>query len=744
MVWVRETSHTDSAAGYDLSGWHTRFVELYPESDAQLVGSALSCVQSSSHRAGVDCNDWAQDANFVADCLDIGLILIELKVDVQALCAGLLYRAVREQRLSVESVRRQFGPSVEGLVVGVLKMADVADVQHFKSTAVLGQAQSANDNLRQMLVAMVDDVRVALIKLAERTCAIRMVKNDEQRRERLAAEVSGLYVPLAHRLGIGQLKWELEDLAFRYTQGSVYKRIAKLLDGKRVERDRYIRRVSQTVDAALREASVISEINGRAKHIFSIWKKMQRKGIGFSQVHDIRAIRILVPTVKDCYTTLGVIHGLWRTIPNEFDDYIANPKPNGYRSLHTAVIGPEGKVLEVQVRTPEMHDEAELGVCAHWRYKHSDRTASGSVYDEKIEWLRQALHWHDETGGASSISESLRFDADYDRVFVFTPKGDIVNLMQGATPIDFAYHVHTQIGHRCKGARVNGSLVPLNHALNTGDRVHIITSDAPVPKREWLNSESKWVVTSRARAQILQWFKSQRREDNLAAGRALLEKAFKRLAMNALDYKRIARKVQCPTVEDMYVAVGSGELAAQGVLAVAESLMTPNSSATVPLVLPPKSEGTLHSWGGTRGRIHRAGCCTPVQGDRVAGFVTRSRGVSVHRVDCSRWIKLVDIAPDRVVEVLWEQGEIAGLEVVIDIRAYDRKGLLRDVTDTISRSGGNMLSVNTQTDRRTQLAYLHIELEVASLAVLDASLGQLNRLPNVISAQRLSEAAQNA
>lgn len=737
MVWVRESSLISSINGQDLAVWQTRLTELYSESGAGLVSEALSCVQSASDRVGVDCNDWAQTSNLVADSLDIALILIELKVDVQALCAGVLYRAVREQRLSVESVRRQFGKSVEALVVGVLKMADVADVQQFTTTAVLGQPQSANDNLRQMLVAMVDDVRVALIKLAERTCAIRVVKNDEERRERLAAEVNGLYVPLAHRLGIGQLKWELEDLAFRYTQPSVYKRIAKLLDGKRVERDRYIRRVSQTVDAALKDARVSSAINGRAKHIFSIWKKMQRKGIGFSQVHDVRAIRILVPTVKDCYTTLGVIHGLWRTIPNEFDDYIANPKPNGYRSLHTAVIGPEGKVLEVQVRTSEMHNEAELGVCAHWRYKKSDRTSSGSVYEEKIEWLRQALRWHDESGEASTIAESLQFDADYDRVFVFTPKGDIVNLTQGATPVDFAYHVHTQIGHRCKGARVNGSLAPLNQVLNTGDRVLIITADQPSPKREWLNSEAKWVVTSRAKAQVVQWFKAQKREDNLAAGRALLEKAFKRLAMNALDYKRIARKVQCATVEDMYVAVGSGELAAQGVVAVAQSLMMPDAHLKKSSAVA--SPGQLQSWAGTRGRIHRAGCCQPEEGDRVAGFVTRARGVSVHRLDCSRWLKLVDMAPDRVVEVRWDEGQIAALEVIIEIRAYDRKGLLRDVTETLSQAGANMISVNTQTDRRTQLAYQRIELEVSGLAVLDSALAQLNQLPNVISAERVNE-----
>src|SRR6056300_222827 len=740
MVWVRDTSKTGGSPMPQGVDWHARLSAPFPETAKDVVQAALDALSVAAERPRSIELDWALDTDVIEDSLDIGLILLELKSDLPTLIAGLLYRSTREQRLSIEYIRRHFGAETSDLVVGVLKMADVGDVANLESVPVLGQAQSASDNLRQMLVAIVDDVRVALIKLAERTCAIRLVKGDPIRREQISREVSGLYVPLAHRLGIGQLKWELEDLAFRYTEPNIYKRIAKLLDGKRVERDRYIKRVSLTVTRALKSEGVNSEISGRAKHIFSIWRKMQRKGIGFSQVHDIRAIRILVPSVHDCYTTLGIIHGLWRTIPNEFDDYIANPKANGYRSLHTAVIGPEGKVLEVQVRTPEMHDEAELGVCAHWRYKQADRNRSASVYDEKIEWLRQALKWQDESGDLDSLRESLHFDLDYDRVFVFTPKGDIVNLSRGATPIDLAYHVHTEIGHRCRGARVNGSLVPLNTRLQTGDRVQIITGDTLAPKREWLREDSGCVVTSRARTQIVNWFKSRAREENIDAGRHLLEKAFKRLAMSSLDYARLARKVQCASVEDMFAAIGSGELTAQGVMAIGETLVRPRQSqAQIEGLGDTGSLSRLSSWAGHRGRIHRAGCCNPVEGDRVGGFVTRARGVSVHRLDCSRWLKLVDMAPDRVVEVRWESGAIAGLDVTIEILAYDRRGLLRDITEALSLASANMISVNTQTDRRTQMATLRLFLEVNGLAELDAVLERIAKLPNVISADRVPE-----
>jgi len=376
-----------------------------------------------------------------------------------------------------------------------------------------------------MLVAMVDDVRVALIKLAERTCAIRAVKTaDDEKRNRVAREVFDIYAPLAHRLGIGHIKWELEDLSFRYLEPDQYKQIATLLHERRLDRERFISDVMGQLRSELQATGVDADISGRAKHIYSIWRKMQRKGLAFSQIYDVRAVRVLVPEMRDCYTALGIVHTLWRHIPKEFDDYIANPKENGYRSLHTAVIGPEGKVLEVQIRTHAMHEEAELGVCAHWRYKGTDVKAGSNQYEEKISWLRQVLEWHEELGDIGGLAEQLRVDIEPDRVYIFTPDGHAIDLPKGATPLDFAYRVHTEIGHNCRGAKINGRIVPLNYSLQTGEQVEIITSKHGTPSRDWLNPNLGYITTSRARAKIVHWFKLQARDQNVAAGKTLLER----------------------------------------------------------------------------------------------------------------------------------------------------------------------------------------------------------------------------
>src|SRR5690606_26315586 len=397
--------------------------------------------------------------------------------------------------------------------------------------------------------------------LAERTCAIRAVKDLPERRYRIAREIAEIYAPLAHRLGIGHIKWELEDLSFRYLHADSYKKIARLLDEKRLDRQSYIENVITELREALARAGITAEFSGRAKHIYSIWRKMQRKGIGFSQVYDIRAVRVLVPEMRDCYGALGIVHGLWRNVPNEFDDYVANPKDNGYRSLHTAVIGPEGKVLEVQIRTFDMHEEAEFGVCAHWRYKgaDSDRKSVGS-YEEKIAWLRQVLEWHEETGADADLAE--QFTRAQDRVYVFTPDGHVVNLAQGSTPLDFAYHIHTEVGHRCRGAKVNGRIVPLAYMLQTGEQVEILTGKENAPRRDWLQPNLGYLKSSRTRAKVQAWFRQQAREDNIVAGRNLLEKEFKRLALTSLDYKAVAERVRCATVEDMYAQVGVGSISA--------------------------------------------------------------------------------------------------------------------------------------------------------------------------------------
>ncbi|MFT4873298.1 RelA/SpoT family protein, partial [Congregibacter sp.] len=483
------------------------------------------------------------------------------------------------------------------------------------------------------------------------------------------------------------------------------------------------------------------EVSGRSKHIYSIWRKMQRKGIGFSQVYDIRAVRIEVSELKDCYATLGLVHGLWRNIPNEFDDYIANPKENGYRSLHTAVIGPEGKILEVQIRTHEMHEEAELGVCAHWRYKGTDtRQGSGSSYDEKINWLRQVLDWHEESGDAVSVEDQLQFNVAQDRVYVFTPRGDVVNLASGGTPLDFAYHVHTEVGHRCRGAKVNGHIVPLTHSLQTGDRVEILTGRENRPRRDWLQSSLGFIQTHRARAKVQAWFKGQAREENVDAGRQLLEREFRRLALTSVDYKRIAVRLSVPTVDDMYAAVGSGDLSASQVVNAAETLIgsKPQPELRVSRPSSARKRNTAQVQGVGNLMTNLAGCCKPVPGDEITGFITQGRGVSIHREDCARVLKISEQNPERVIDVEWGSTPDERFEVDIAIEAYDRQGLLRDVTSMFANARINVLSIETQTNRKAHAAAMRLTVEVGDLGSLAKLLERLNRLKNVISARRVS------
>jgi len=510
VVRVRSQTPIDSSGDVDVVQWCLQLPVQLSRADLRLLVDACGVAQNASARSGVDPGDWGRRANCFRAGLEMTQILAELHVDAECLIAAVLYRSVREERLTLHDTQHRFGGSVATLIKGVLRMASIGGPVVNSGASVLGQANQQKDNIRKMLIALVDDVRVALIKLAERTCALRAAKEDQERRQAIGREVVDIYAPLAHRLGIGQLKWELEDLSFRYLQPDTYRKIARLLDGRRIERDQFIQSVKEQLSQSLHEAGFKFEIEGRAKHIYSIWRKMQRKGIGFSQVYDILAVRILVPEIANCYATLGLVHGLWRNIPNEFDDYIASPKENGYRSLHTAVIGPEGKVLEVQIRTFRMHEEAELGVCSHWRYKGSDAGGgTASTYEQKIAWLRHVLDWHEETGNVQGVIEQISFEGSQDRIYIFTPRGDVVDLAQGATPLDFAYHVHTEIGHRCRGAKVNGSIVPLTYPLKTGERVEVLTAKEASPRRDWLQNSLGYLRTSRARLKVQQWFRSQ-------------------------------------------------------------------------------------------------------------------------------------------------------------------------------------------------------------------------------------------
>ncbi len=745
MVKVREDHPIKQDGTVDLDSWLLRLQEMVEVENVEELKNACELSKRLEEEAIAAENIWSVGTSSFRTGLEMAEILADLQMDQESLVAAVLYRSVREGKIELNAIKEQYGSVVAKLIDGALKMAVIGTLLNISDNNVLGKQTSDQlESVRKMLVALVDDVRVALIKLAERTCAIRAVKDvREEKRKKVAREVFDVYAPLAHRLGIGHIKWELEDLSFRYLEPEDYKRIASLLDEKRVDREKYIRDVIATLKVEIENAGIKAEYKGRAKHIYSIWRKMRRKNIGFSQVYDVRAVRILVPEIKDCYAVLGILHNLWRSIPNEFDDYIASPKENGYRSLHTAVIGPNAKVLEVQIRTSDMHDEAEYGVCAHWRYKGTDKTNSRGSYEERIAWLRQVLDWHEEMGGLSGLAEQLSIDVIQDRIYVFTPDGHVVDLAADATPLDFAYHVHTEVGHRCRGAKVNGRIVPLTYKLQTSDQVEILTGNVPAPSRNWLDRNLGYITTSRARAKIVGWFKRQDREKNRTEGKALVRKEFKRLALNAIDMKSLCEKLGFDDPEEMYVAIGTSDLSLDQVLNAAQGLVVKaikNDQLSFPLSefkeqnRIQKNDIEIEGVGSLLTRF--ASCCKPVPGDAIMGYITVGRGVSVHRQDCGQFLQLQEDEPERIIEVHWAGKHEATYPVDIVITAYDRYGLLRDITTLFDGERINILALNTLTNRKENSVNMVVTIEITTLNLLSRVLNRLGQIPNVISASR--------
>jgi GTP pyrophosphokinase len=744
MVKVREDFPLLDNGRVDVESWIARLSINDQVIDRKELQRALAVADKCAALPALAQTPQVQGMSGFYTALEMVEILADLHLDQDSLIAATLFRAVRESRLTLTTIERDFGSSVAKLVDGVLGMAAISRVNAELDAPVLGQSEAQSETIRKMLVALVDDVRVALIKLAERTSAIRAVKDRPDKRYRVAREVADIYAPLAHRLGIGHIKWELEDLSFRYLQPLAYKKIAKLLDEKRLDRQTFIDHAISTLETALKADNIQADIAGRAKHIYSIWRKMQRKGIGFSQVYDIRAVRVLVPDTKSCYAALGVVHGLWRNIPNEFDDYIANPKENGYRSLHTAVIGPDGKVLEIQIRTRSMHEEAEFGVCSHWMYKGTDKNAkSSNSYDEKIAWLRQVLDWHEESGSSSDVAE--QFTHTQDRVYVFTPDGHVVNLQNGATPLDFAYHIHTEVGNCCRGAKVNGRIVPLTYTLKTGERVEILTGKDSEPRRDWLQNNLGYLKTSRARTKVQHWFRLQAKEDNIIAGRALLDKEFKRLALNSIDYKYLADQMHCASVDDMYASVGAGEISTFQLIKAAHNL-TGREDGAAQSVLRLRAPSAKNG-DGNQIRISGVGnlmtyfarCCKPLPGEAIAGYITVGRGVSVHLQDCNKLLQLQSVEPQRIIAVDWADDQIETYPVDIELEAYDRQGLLRDITQQLATEKVNVISMSTVTDTANHMATMNIRLEIRDLATLSDLFNRLNGLPNVVAVRRIRE-----
>ena len=742
MVKVRKDYTTSGDGTVDIERWIRQIESQTHLENPEQFRRACEMAAAIDLKAVREDRIWAPGTSSFRTGIEMAQVLVELHLDQASLVAAILYRAVREERIPLEDVQREFGDEVAGLISGVLQMAAISTIHHPLKGNVLGQTEGQLDNVRRMLVTMIDDVRVALIKLVERTSAIRAVKNaPEQKRMRVAREVFDIYAPLAHRLGIGHIKWELEDLSFRYLHATAYKKIAKLLDEKRLDREDYIKRVISALQDELGSSGIQAVLSGRAKHIYSIWRKMRRKGIDFSQVYDVRAVRILVPEVRDCYAALGIVHTLWRHIPNEFDDYIANPKENGYQSLHTAVIGSEGKVMEVQIRTRDMHEEAELGVCAHWLYKGMDRGNKSVGYDAKINWLRQVLEWQEELGDISGLADHLKSDVSSDRVYVFTPEGHVVGMPEGATPVDFAYRVHTEVGHACRGAKVNNRIVPLTYPLRTGDQISILTSNKQAPSRDWLNPSLGYIQTSRARAKATHWFKQQNREQNIVDGRAILEDEFKRLSLYDVDLDELARKVNYPAADDLFAATGAGDIRPTHVAHVAQQMLEPKSEQLdLKLTSKPRkpydTESDIQIRGVGKLKTQVAKCCKPLPGDPIGGYITVGRGVTVHRQDCITFLNLKDSELNRIIEVSWGGHPVSVYPVDIEIEAYDRSGLLRDITQALSSSKSDVLAMNTISNKDENTATMTVTLEISSLEQLARLLAQIRNLPNIIDVRR--------
>jgi GTP pyrophosphokinase len=683
--------------------------------------------------------------------LGIGASLATIGMDVAGRAAGVLFAAPKHAS-EEGALEAAFGKEIAHLAAGVEKLYQlrVATRAGARAGAATKRDLRAEQSeiLRKMVLGMVEDIRVVLIRLASRTQTLRwFAKQPSEERRSYAEETLDIYAPLANRLGVWQLKWEMEDLSFRFLEPELYKRIARMLDEKRVEREQYIANAMAQLGSELEAAGVRAEIAGRPKHIYSIWNKMRTKELDFDEVYDVRALRVIVPDVKDCYTVLGVVHNLWQPLPREFDDYISRPKGNMYQSLHTAVIGPGGRTLEVQIRTEEMHRHAEFGVAAHWRYKEGGRPGRADAgFDDKIALLRQLLAWRDEVADGAQWAEKIRAVALDDTVYVLTPQGKVVDLPNGSTPVDFAYALHSDLGHRCRGAKVDGRMVTLDTPLASGQRVEIVTAKSGGPSRDWLSAERGFVKSHRARQKIRQWFNSQALAETIAAGRAIVERELKRGGSGQAGLEAVAAKLGFGKAEELFAAIGRDEVNLRQLQHALRELKGPSpqrAAAPVPASVAPKrarGQGGRHS--GDRGVLvvgmdrlltQLARCCKPVPPDPVRGFVTRGKGVTVHREDCDSLRRLAERHPERMIDAQWS-GAGGSYTVEARVTATDRPGLLRDIGDALAREHINVTAVRTQS--RDELAFMNFIFDVANLEQLKRAFGTIREVNGVIRVAR--------
>ncbi|WP_109043931.1 GTP diphosphokinase [Aggregatibacter actinomycetemcomitans] len=743
MVAVRG-SHLLNPKDFEIEQWCANL------NAADSIKTGLTaCWHYSQQKIALRAEHHAEEAHLLSFGVEMVEILHSLNMDGDSLLTAMLFPIVNDQLVDPAQIEEDFGANISKLVKGVIEMDNIRQLNVTHSASSLQV-----DNVRRMLLAMVDDFRCVIIKLAERIAFLRdAVDNDytEEQRVLAAKECANIYAPLANRLGIGQLKWELEDYCFRYLHPEQYRAIAKLLQERRIDREQYIADFVAELTGYLQENIKQVEVYGRPKHIYSIWCKMQKKHLEFSELYDVRAVRIIVQKLQDCYTALGVVHTHFKHLPKEFDDYVANPKPNGYQSIHTVVLGKGGKPIEVQIRTQQMHDDAELGVAAHWKYKEG-ATAGRSGYEEKIAWLRKLLAWQDDITDSGEVIAELRSQVFDDRVYVFTPKGEVVDLPTGSTPLDFAYAIHSEIGHRCIGAKVGGRIVPFTYQLQMGDQVDIITQKNLNPSRDWLNPNLGFTHTAKSRAKIHAWFKKQDRDKNIPAGKELLESEINRLGISLKQVEQQALpRYNLKNLDDLYAGIGGGDIRISPLINFLQSKFIKISAQEVDeeILRHVSNKSAVNSQQKSErkdcvivegvGNLmhHIARCCQPIPGDSIVGYITMGRGISIHRCDCDQFLELQAAHPERVVESRWGDNYSSGFHLNIRIVASDRNGLLRDITTVLANEKISVLGVSTHTDSKRQVANIDMQIELNNVEMLSKILSRLEKLDDVIEAKRL-------
>jgi len=737
LVSVQHKSSTAVERDGGIQVWLASLSEIFSPPEVEVIRRACELAgplyAGQAELTGAPLMQHAQEA---------ASILLGMHMDFETIAATILHAAPDYLDDWAAVLHSRFGANITGLVEGISRMEQI---QEFSEMEALHQHERKRgdqvqqiESLRKMLLAMVDDIRVVLIKLAERTQTMRCLAGaSEQQQQQIARETRGIFAPLANRLGVWQIKWELEDLSVRYLEPQLYKKIAGLLDERRVDREQYIADLLARLRQELSAAGIKAEVTGRPKHIYSIINKMKRKQVDFGELYDVRAVRILVDDIKDCYAALGLVHNLWQPIHGEFDDYIAHPKSNDYRSLHTAVIGPRSLAVEVQIRTHEMHQHSELGVAAHWRYKEGGK--SDARFDEKIAWLRQILEWKDEVADQGDLMEQFKSELFHDSVYVLTPQGKVIDLPKGATPVDFAYTLHTDLGHRTRGAKVDGSIVPLNYKLQNGQRVEILAAKQGAPSRDWLNPALGYLQSARARAKVRHWFRYQNFEEDVAQGRIQLDRELHRLGVTSVNQEKVAQKLDFNKLEDLLAAIGRGELTqrqiAQAIQQEAPAKAEAPAEAFVPRpVSAQQSTAGITVEGVGNLLTSMAKCCKPAPPDAIVGYVTRGRGVTIHRQSCAFMQRLPESRSDRLLSAQWGSRQGATSAVDIEVEAYDRQGLLRDITDLFAREKINVTKVNSQS--KNNEAKMRFSIEIADLEQLARVLAQIRQVDNVIAARR--------